>query len=329
MLPDTEPAPQLQNDPLLAGVGTRLAARLLDLLVFWGPFVLGIFALGLSDKNGDGISAAQVAGVCSMLLMPLSMPVQWFLIGTRGQSVGKLALGLRVVDSRGGVPSWTTTLMAREGTRFILASIPFVGFLLGLADSLSIFRGSRQTLHDGAAGTWVVLCAEPWVPAARSVRLSAVTNGKSSGISPVWIGVAFGAGCLAIIPVIGVLAAIAIPNFITMQLKAKRSEVPVNVDAIKTAELMYDAMYDGFLPAGHPPGSSELGKSPRPWTSDPGWTALPWSPDGEVRGAYWVEVSGDDFIVHGVCDVDADGVRAEYTATASLNAARVTPADTF
>lgn len=329
MLPDTEPATPPQNDPLLAEVGTRLAARLLDLFVFWAPFALGVLALGLADKSSEGWGALQIVGICLMLLMPLSMPLQWFLVGTRGQSIGKLALGIRVVDSRGGVPSWITTLLAREGTRFILASIPFVGWLLGLADSLSIFRGSRQTLHDGATGTWVVLCAEPWVPAARSVRLSAVTKGKSSSVSPVWIGVAFGAGCLAIIPVIGVLAAIAIPNFITMQRKAKRSEVPVNVDAIKTAQLMYDAMYDGFLPVGHPPTPGELGKTPRPWTGGPDWAALPWSPDGLVRGAYWVEVSGDDFIVHGACDVDGDGEAAEYTATSSLNAARITPEDVY
>jgi hypothetical protein len=88
-------------------------------------------------------------------------------------------------------------------------------------------------------------------------------------------------------------------------------------------------MYDGFLPVGHPPGSDEVGKAQRAWTSDAGWSALPWSPGGPVRGAYWVEVSGDDFIVHGVCDVDGDGERAEYTATATLNATQQTPGDVY
>jgi len=307
----------------------RLAARLLDLLVFWGPFVLGMFALTAPDPNGDGLSAAQWVGVCLLLLMPLSMPLQWFLIATRGQSIGKLALGIRVVDGRGVVPPWTHALVAREGARFLLASIPLVGSLVGLADSLSIFRSNRQTLHDGAAGTWVVRCSEPPEQAVGSVRLRHVASGASMGVSPVWIGVAFGAGGLAIIPVIGILAAIAIPNFITMQLKAKRSEVPVNVDSIKAAELAYDAMFDGFLPAGQPPAPGELGKAQRPWTSDAAWAALPWSPDGPVRGAYWVEVSGDDFVVHGVCDVDADGQTAEYTATASLNATQLSPRDVY
>jgi uncharacterized RDD family membrane protein YckC len=151
MLPDTEPATPPENDPLLAEVGTRLAARLLDLLVFWAPFVLGLVALGMVEPHREGLGALQIVGICLMLLMPLSMPLQWFLIGTRGQSIGKLALGIRVVDGRGATPPWTTVLVAREGARFVLASIPFIGSLLGLADSLAIFRVNRQTMHDGAA----------------------------------------------------------------------------------------------------------------------------------------------------------------------------------
>jgi hypothetical protein len=56
---------------------------------------------------------------------------------------------------------------------------------------------------------------------------------------------------------------------------------------------------------------------------------LGWSPYEELRGAYWVEVSGQDFIVHGVADLDGDGVRAEYTATMSTNATLVTPEDVY
>ena len=151
MLPDTEPATPPENDPLLAEVGTRLAARLLDLLVFWAPFVLGLVALGMVEPHREGLGALQIVGICLMLLMPLSMPLQWFLVGTRGQSIGKLALGIRVVDGRGATPPWTTGLVAREGARFVLASIPVVGALVGLADSLAIFRVNRQTMHDGAA----------------------------------------------------------------------------------------------------------------------------------------------------------------------------------
>ena len=42
---------------------------------------------------------------------------------------------------------------------------------------------------------------------------------------------------MIVVAIIGILAAIAIPNFVAMQSKSKRPEVPGNVDAIKTAEL--------------------------------------------------------------------------------------------
>ncbi len=127
----------------------------------------------------------------------------------------------------------------------------------------------------------------------------------------------------------GVVGGIAYPNFVSMQMKAKRSELVGNVNAIKTAELMYDAMNDGFVAAGHPPADGELGEEPRVWTGGSDWETLGWSPYEELRGAYWVEVSGQDFIVHGVADLDGDGVRAEYTATMSTNATLVTPEDVY
>ena len=51
---------------------------------------------------------------------------------------------------------------------------------------------------------------------------------------------------MIVVAIIGILAAIAIPNFVAMQYRAKRSEVPSNVDGIKTAELAYDAAFDTY-----------------------------------------------------------------------------------
>ncbi len=129
--------------------------------------------------------------------------------------------------------------------------------------------------------------------------------------------------CSGVVMMVGVMAAIAIPNFITMQLKAKRGEIPGNVDGIKTAELAYDAAFDGYVavpPAPGPVGSE--GKALWDWRGSPEWTTLNWQPDGKVRGVYWVTVSpnNSDFVVHGVADVDGDGAEVHYTATTSINA---------
>lgn len=155
-------------------------------------------------------------------------------------------------------------------------------------------------------------------------------SGRSVGLMAV-IVVALVLLCLGGTAVTGVVAAIAIPNFVAMQLKAKRAEVPSNVDGIKTALLAYDAAFDEYKFCGDERSARRaVGKELRPWVEDPCWRELGWRPDGDVRGAYWIErVTGDDgspsFAVHGVADVDGDGVLVEYVATESQNARTVDP----
>jgi type IV pilus assembly protein PilA len=129
---------------------------------------------------------------------------------------------------------------------------------------------------------------------------------------------------MIVVAIIGILAAIAIPNFVAMQLKAKRSEVPGNVDGIKTSEMAYDAAFDGFIGATvQPRNDGALAKDQVAWpTTNPlDWSSLGWKPDGKIRGNYVAATSGTtDFSVTGKCDVDDDSVLASYTAAKDANA---------
>jgi len=130
--------------------------------------------------------------------------------------------------------------------------------------------------------------------------------------------------CGGAVPVVGILAAIAIPNFIDMQYRAKRAEVPPNVDGIKTALIAYDAAFDTFMEIRDPVPLDPLMLGPNgvDWPSDTPFRDLGWEPYGQVRGTYWVDLStdGTDFTVHGMCDVDGDAEPAHYTATKSISA---------
>ena len=143
---------------------------------------------------------------------------------------------------------------------------------------------------------------------------------------------------MIVVAIIGILAAIAIPNFVEMQYKAKRAEVPSNVKAIKEAEMAYEATEDQFLAIAQNPASVP-GKKATAWTTSTGFEAISWQPDGNVRGAYTVVTTGassgsgtgtgGDFTVTGKCNVDGDSVEATYTATKSLNAKRITKNNVF
>lgn len=159
--------------------------------------------------------------------------------------------------------------------------------------------------------------------AAKKRLLHRGTQSKSSGLI---IALVAGVGLVfLVIPIIGILAAIAIPNFVKMQYRAKRAELPSNVDGIKTAELAYDAEFDQFVAvsAPHPRAIEALSKAQAPWGPGSAFETLAWYPDEMVRGTYWVEVSDTDFVVHGVADIDGDGVLSHYTATRTVNATMV------
>ncbi len=121
---------------------------------------------------------------------------------------------------------------------------------------------------------------------------------------------------MIVVAIIGILAAIAIPNFVAMQYKAKRAEVPGNVDGIKTAQLSYEASFDAFVDSPtQPRADASLDKTAIAWAGYSGFSTVAWAPDGEVRGNYAVDESGaPSFLVTGKCDVDNDDVVITYTA---------------
>jgi prepilin-type N-terminal cleavage/methylation domain-containing protein len=123
---------------------------------------------------------------------------------------------------------------------------------------------------------------------------------------------------MIVVAIIGILATIAIPKFVSMQLKAKRSELPSNVDGIKTAEVAYESVFNLYVDCAAKPGATS--KTPVAWTvTADGFSTIGWRPDGDIRGSYEVAGAGaTDFVVTGSGDMD--GVVAIYTATATLNA---------
>jgi len=130
-----------------------------------------------------------------------------------------------------------------------------------------------------------------------------------------------------------VMVAIAIPNFVNMGVRAKRAEIPANVDGIKTAQLAYDASFERFISQPEFVPMEMVGKGVREWPSGTAFDTLGWAPDGRVRGSYKLDVPGcqsdscraSDFRVVGISDTDGDGELATYTAQKSVNAVLLTP----
>lgn len=136
-----------------AGRGARLAAAIVDgvlymAILFGLDFVL---PLHLFERGQEPpLLLLTVLGLSTFLL------VQGWPLLQRGQTLGKIALGLRIVRPDGSRVGAGRLLGLRYGVGFVIAVIPVVGNFYALVDSLLIFRESRKCLHDNIADTIVV-----------------------------------------------------------------------------------------------------------------------------------------------------------------------------
>lgn len=80
-----------------------------------------------------------------------------YLLATRGQSIGKIAAGTKIVDAETGELVPLVPLVLKRWVSIqILTLIPVVGNFVAIADSVMIFRENRRCLHDDFAGTKVI-----------------------------------------------------------------------------------------------------------------------------------------------------------------------------
>lgn len=139
---------------MLGGRGARFGAALIDGIVQALAITVIGWLLGWQwFRDGESF-----AGFLRLLFGGLGVfvLVQGWLLATRGQTVGKLLLGLRIVRPDGSRVDPLRMLGLRYALGFLLALIPLLGPIYGLLDSLLIFRESRRCLHDQVADTIVV-----------------------------------------------------------------------------------------------------------------------------------------------------------------------------
>ena len=121
---------------------------------------------------------------------------------------------------------------------------------------------------------------------------------------------------MIVVAIIGILAAIAIPNFLRFQLKARSSEGKVNIAAVRTAEVAYNSEFGTYVPAAATPtvGIAANGAKQPFGIPDPGFDTLGWQPEGLVYFVYQVNTpnpagtASNHYTVSAIADIDGDGV---------------------
>ena len=122
---------------------------------------------------------------------------------------------------------------------------------------------------------------------------------------------------MIVVAIIGILAAIAIPNFLRFQLRSRVGEGKTNIAAIRTAEESYAAEYATYIGAAAAPGGALSGDKQNWLMTTPGFDTMGWFPEGEVYYNYDVVVNPaacpaagtpcTAYSVEGFSDIDSDG----------------------
>ncbi len=142
----------------LASPGSRFGAWAIDFVMFWGP------AIGLGAGGGALVetNSTEAMGIVLFVLTAVHvvflMSYNWYLIATRGQTIGKRWLGLRIVKDTGAPVDFVTGVLLRSWITGVLGSfvLSWIGCMFWVIDSCMIFGQERRCLHDHIASTRVV-----------------------------------------------------------------------------------------------------------------------------------------------------------------------------
>ena len=121
---------------------------------------------------------------------------------------------------------------------------------------------------------------------------------------------------MIVVAIIGILAAIAIPNFLSYQKKAKTSEAKTSLGSIRTVEEAYAADHDTYLACAQHPAAVPAGITTTWTTTIPpaAWDTLGFSPKGNIRYAYTVVVpTATTFTATANGNLDGDEILSAFT----------------
>lgn len=154
----------------LAGIGARIGAACINAFLYLLAAMPGsiLMSLQLMRDNPDlasgGITSPEDLDLTAIydgqiwvnLGVFAVMIVQGILLGPRGQNIGKMILGLRVVRVDGTPAGFLRAAVLRFFVPVVLMRIPILGLVFFIVDFCFIFRADRRCLHDLMAGTQVL-----------------------------------------------------------------------------------------------------------------------------------------------------------------------------
>ena len=135
--------------------GQRFAAALIDTSLMMATAFLLLKGMGHEFFVAKPLPVAEQVMLASLCFAAFLVFHGW-LLATRGQTVGKFVLKIRIEHEDGTRIGIGTLLARRILPVSLIAYIPVVGGFLSLLDILFIFGSNQRCLHDYLADSRVV-----------------------------------------------------------------------------------------------------------------------------------------------------------------------------
>ena len=140
-----------------ASRSSRLIASMLDGLIMMVAWVPSAYLLGMFETIDSGLEPTLTQlSVSAFIGIAFYFLVNWRLLSSNAQTIGKRLNNIKVVNLEGEKPSMSDLLLKRYLPFFGLGYIPFIGNIASTLNLLWIFGKDRRCLHDLIAKTKVV-----------------------------------------------------------------------------------------------------------------------------------------------------------------------------
>ena len=161
-----QPPQQVSSAGQPGDLGTRFVAKLIDVVLVAVTVsiisaILGLAAFGMGMRSSWGASA-----VGTLITTAIALGYYAFMESSRGQTIGKMVLGLKVQNLEGQNPTMEQAL--KRNAYFAISLIGILpilgGFIAGLASLAAVIYIAvtinndtqwRRGWHDQFGGTWV------------------------------------------------------------------------------------------------------------------------------------------------------------------------------
>lgn len=154
---------EVQQAPAAGGLASRwqrLGGAMIDGLIGFAVGLPVMLMLGIFEYTGKGIAPPfQLSLISAIIGFTTFSLIHGYFLKKFGQTIGKKALGIRIVGIDDAQLSLPMILFKRYLPITAISLIPVLGGLLALVDILFIFGSEKRCLHDYIAGSKVVVAS--------------------------------------------------------------------------------------------------------------------------------------------------------------------------